>query len=184
MDLEEYLEGLEQCGDDEVEYLDRGRIGKASRLSVQFGVYDNMCILVRSDYDSLVERIAGHQHFRQDKAARIKDGVKITLFKYVDGPIFIQALDYTANGRIWEGMCSGNPDEVARQQVDYNVVLILHPRGKNVKEREEETQKLADAVREICTLVIKSRIPACIPKSDGNGILYDGPRKLVRYDPE
>ena len=172
MNLDEYLVGLKNCVDDEVK-IKSGRI--VSRFTAEFGVYDNWPILLRAEVEDVVKALQEHEKFS------FKDTIyfegKRHLFSYIPGTVELQVLN-SAGGFF----CNGNEEEIARQQSEYDITLLLHPYLENKIENVSDTKAMTMAINDLANYIKENNIPACFPLSTGWNDIDDYSR-IVRFDP-
>ncbi len=193
MKLEEYLNRLKNCPDNQIEK--------------EFGINDNWPIFLNGDFESVVEHFKESNLYNyqgQDENEMGGTGIN-HLFKNKRKTVGLQIFDWIAP------YCTGDEEEQQRQKIDYNMTIMFHPSHKvidyardsayffirrltkgNIPEEgalerasrlrkfaEEEghnedihwARAIAIEADNICQFLIKEKIPACIPLVKG----YVGP---------
>jgi len=79
MRLDEYLEALQNCPDEQ--------------LNDELGIYDNWPILLNADFGSIVEHLKQSKDYRITDTIEKSDGVK-HLFEYVPGTVILEVFNW------------------------------------------------------------------------------------------
>ncbi len=170
MELEEYLKGLQQCPNDLVDFVDcTGR--KISRLTAEFGIYDNFPIALEANFDKLMEVLKGsYDYIGIGKFTRTRKET----FKYSHGGIF-----YTSpTTEIIEKIFGLDKKKDLKKMIErLNTSLIINApynRGsdKNASEikklsQVEEAREIANLVIDIAKISIDNKFPLCLLRSTG-----------------
>lgn len=189
MELEAYLEALEQCPD---ELLTEGRRVPRWRLTTEFGIYDNFPILFNANYDNVVrdfkesvvsdEWLSGQYHcFKEDKLL-ITDYLpkesRNMRFNYIPGTVELQLRNWV------DGLTHdlGEEKHLQRQRREFNMGFYLHPYQEKEMEGVNRIRVIALVLTDICRYAQKRKIPLCLPNSMGADHQFDYSR-IVYFNP-
>lgn len=173
MRLEEYLERLQTCPDEQ--------------LKDELGVYDNWPIFLREKFTSVVGHLKRSDTYALRRVTRGHDG--IILFDYVPGTVEVQVFNYVPPS-ITTGCGMSDWDkhkkrESEKQLREYTTTLMLHPYQKRKMEGVHSSRALAEVIENIGKFVIENSIPACMPNSIGWKHRWDGDySRIVYHQPE
>jgi hypothetical protein len=163
--LEEYLEELQNCPDEQ--------------LTGELGVYDNFPIHLSGNLDCV------HRYFEQsdmyqdgsEYAKFMAPGVKKKWFSYVPGTVIISTEEEIAE---WP------PTEVIKdyESRGFNGTIQLHP-YQNKKMEGDSSRALAHVIKDMGEFLITENISACMPKTRGWNHLdeEDSLSRLVFHNP-
>ena len=155
MKLEEYLEALQNCPDEQ--------------LRDELGIYDNWPIFLNADFDNIVAYLRESKRYEHEKAIEKSDGIN-HLFDYVQGTVKLQVFNWIPPFAT-TGSSFGNTErgriESERQLRDYNMTIMLHPYQDRKIESVHWLRALAMVVDDIGQLIIRENIPACMPDTIG-----------------
>jgi len=165
MRLEEYLEALQNCPDEQ--------------LKDELGMYDNWPIFLNADFGSVVEHLRQSENYTHRKTIEETKGVK-HLFEYALGTVHLQVFNW-----IPPFFCNGSEEDKQRQKNDYNMTLILHPYQDRKIEGVHWLRALAMVADDIGQFSIRENIPTCMPNTIGWKYLDDkNYSKIVYHQPE
>ena len=157
MKLEEYLRALETCEDE--------------RLTTELGVYDDWAILLRTNFEKVVKYFQGLGKYKP--VYRLTEighttGREYTewLFDYVPGTVIVRIFDHIPPKvqAIFMGVASRSERRkyLQRQQIDYNVTLLLHPHQKRRVKDVHPYRAIAMVIKEIGQYIQREGIPYSI----------------------
>ncbi|MBS3162482.1 hypothetical protein J4467_01025 [Candidatus Woesearchaeota archaeon] len=148
MRLKEYLAELETCKDLE-------------RLFKEFRIHDNQCVLLRTNYDTLISDLLGltPQQFRFHSYS-VSD--KSQLIGFIHGPVIMEVYP---NVGLYDNSGERNTQ---RQLAEYNTEICLHPWNEDALSRRTHNYRLDMAQVSIILgeYAIKKRIPICFSHVD------------------
>lgn len=197
MDLEEYLEGIKNCSDETVEYNGR----ELSRLTLEWGVYDNFPILLRTNFERVKEFFDQNlsykergKHFDEPRPNSYYP------FIYLPGTVYGRVTDRDIKLKEPpEYMSRGKKEHFVRQR-EFNVGIMLHPYQAEGKEalikgkRMENTtweRALTLVTSDIGRWALAENIPLCLPNSCGWKYHTDEPKRtrkqlsrIVYFEPD
>ena len=166
MRLPEYLEALRNCSDETIEVEGR----KMSRLTAEFGVYDNWPIFLDADFKRAARNLQDSGKYVFYEKHR-----RILRFNFVPGTVVLQ---------VWNGAhpdcVRSNQEDQKRQLNDYRMTIMLHPYQKNKIENVSDERAIAIVIDDIGQYVMREKIPVCFPESRGWDNLKDYSR-IVYY---
>ena len=151
MKLEEYLRALETCEDE--------------RLTTELGVYDDWAILLRTNFEKVVKYFQESGKYKPVYGLIEIGHTKYTewLFDYVPGTVIVRIFDHIPPKVqvIFYGVASRSERRkyLQRQQIDYNVTLLLHPHQKRRVKDVHPYRAMAIVIKEIGQYIQRERIP-------------------------
>jgi hypothetical protein len=165
MRLEEYLEALGNCPDEQ--------------LQDELGIGDNWPIFLDAEFDTVVEHLRQSGSYRHRNTCEEGNGEVNHLFDYVPGTINLQVFNWTYSHL-------GSEKDQQRQEEDYKMTIMLHPyQEDNEIEGVHWRRALAMVVEDIGKFIIKEDIPVCMPKTIGNRYLSDEDySRIVYHEPD
>jgi len=178
MGLEEYLESLRNCPDEQ--------------LTDELGIYDNWPIFLDADFDRVIKylresgKYKNEQIQEHEKTGRGKTGTNHT-FDYIPGTVAIQAFNwiplYLTTGFGLKGTKSDR-DESDRQSRDYTVTIQLHNAQKLQMEGVHPNRALAIVAEELAQFIIRENISACLPNTIGWKYIHKNDHlKIIYHEP-
>ena len=173
MRLDEYLEALQNCPDEQ--------------LKDELGIYDNWPIFLNADFDSVVEHLKQSGDYGITDTIEKSDGVK-HLFQYTPGTVELQVFNWIPPFLTTDSGCNNTERdriESERQLRDYNMTIILHPYQDRKIEGVHWLRALAKVADDIGQFAIRENIPTCMPRTTGWKYLDDKDYpKIVYHQPE
>lgn len=154
MRLEEYLEALSNCPDEQ--------------LRDELGIYDNWPIFMQANFDRVIECLKSQEYLLKDTIERPR-GI-IHLFDYIPGTVELQVfnwipLAFTTGSGV--NRTESDKLESERQLRDYNITIMLHPDQERRIEGVNILRAIAIVVYDIGQFAIREKIPASMPNSIG-----------------
>jgi len=144
MNLDEYLKALKSCPD--------------SELRDELGVYDNWPVFINTDFEEFVGKLrsSGKYELRTTYDKPRSDWFlflpNIAILQVLSWPLPLVGKDYG--------------EEFQRRLKDYPKSLMLHP-VRDKSETVPYSRRLAIVIDDIGQLLIREKIPACMPDSIG-----------------
>lgn len=157
--LEEYLEALHNCPDEQ--------------LNDKLGIDDNWPIILNANPKSFAELLVQSGNYETKTKRENKTRILLHL-DYVPGAVEMRITNGVGNyclTRMRNEPLKLNTVESERQLRDYNMSITLHPyphRHHNIKiEGVSELRAMAIVIEEIGQLAIRENIPVCMTKTIG-----------------
>ena len=184
-----YLDALDICPNMILDHNGR----HITRLTYDYGVYDNWPILLRCPYEELISHLEGpgyrflstHYDDGQDFNRRFE----IVPDDFIPGVASVQAMSYVPSSALTgTGTLDGPGGAEAlghyrRQQAGYTVSLSLHPYSEKTELwMWASIRTLSGIVEDIGRFAIANRIPLCFPRSIGWKDIQDY-AQIVYYEP-
>ncbi len=173
MDLETYLAAIKACPDDKVDFVERlnGQLSSGrtiSRLTYEWGVYDNFPILIRSEVDVIVPLLTATGTFVDPQIPIMgnRPGEKRKLLHYSRGTIRLQ----TFNGAHF---LTRDPKHAETQKARCTMGFTLHPYQEKKVDGVPDLRVMAWAIEDIGMLAKEQGISLCFPRSVGWSNLGD-----------
>lgn len=154
MKLEEYLESLKKCSDED--------------LTDELGVYDNFAIFLKADLEDITRELIATGKYTVFERHQTNEGPKNILY-YTPGTVEMQVFQWipgwSTTGR---GMNSRKEDaeHSQRQLQDYNLTIMLHP-WQEKRAEIHRFRAMAQVIEDVSKIVKAKEIPLCIPSSVG-----------------
>jgi len=176
MRLDEYLEALQNCSDEQ--------------LTDKLGMGDNWPIFLNADFDSIVKHLRQSDKYKHDRIRKKTSGTN-HLFYYVPGTVILQVFNWIPSNSTTGNGCNnteGDRIESERQLRDYNMTIILHPYQKIEMDGVHRLRALAIVADDIGQFAIRKDIPLCLPRTtdckypdakDYSKIVYHKPKTPV-----
>ncbi len=149
MKLDEFLKALESCPDGE--------------LKEELGIYDNWPIFLKADFDHVFRCMEQDRTFEYLKERSREFHGFFHFFYYAHGTVYLQIM----NG-LWDINCSlrkGEDDKL--QSRGYRTTITFHPYQDRKMEGVNYLRAMAMAVADVSRLIIRERIPICVPRTLG-----------------
>jgi hypothetical protein len=175
MKLEEYLHRVETCPDEEVEFNSR----KMSLLQAEYGIYDNLPILLGVDYRKITNDLIGsrqsHEQFSGEyelKQTITSEGTETSsIFHYVPGTVLIKVNDRKIS------------EKTAIET--FNVGIMLHPYQDKEIENTHWMRAIAKVLVDFGKYAVKNNLPLCLPNSVGSRYIQtDYSSRIVYHNSE
>ena len=184
MRLEQYLEGVTTCPDKEV--LCDGRL--LHRLTIDWGIYDNYTILIKGDYDTVVDhfrtcgryKLLSRKKYYPETEAMTEKNFTVSRFNYLPGTIVLQVEDISQPPTI----SMSHSQHYKKQQKDYDITVTLHPyqKRRHVKDMNWQ-QVMVQVLKDICNYAREEGLRVCLPEATGHTQDQRHPR-MIYYNPE
>ena len=173
MKLDEYLEALQNCPDEQ--------------LKDELGVYDNWPIFLNADFDSVVEHLKESGKYKHTDTIKKDGGIK-HLFNYMPGTVEMQVFNWIPSMSTTGCGCNNTERdriESERQLRDYNMTIMLHPSQDRKIKGVYQLRALAMVADDIGQFAINENIPACMPNTTGWKYLdVNDYSKIVYHEPK
>jgi len=165
MKLDEYLVALRKCPDEQVEIAERFCFGVENEiryrmvdvLTAEFGVYDNFPILLKSDFNQVMEDFNNLGFTVVPSPTNAKGYAH-----YNDRPVSVQSWDYVFDSFVVTSKRISE-EHHDRQLKNYSIIMMLHPSRKH----RIDTRNLAIVIDHIGTYAMDNYLPLCFPRSGG-----------------
>lgn len=175
MKLEEWLEGVRRCADEEVEEGRKILFGsvenpeKRIRLTADFGVHDNWPILCGLPFNKLLEVIEGLNKFKFNE--RFCNGT-ISTYDYIPGTVKVQVTnDIGGSYLTYEGYeIKAEPKITMHQEFqrkNFSSGIMFHPYNEKKMQAPHWTRAMAIAIDEVISSLKTANARLCLPKSIG-----------------
>jgi len=149
MNLEDYLKGIRKIPDDE--------------LLAEFGIEDNISILINVDFDYVVGFLNENPQYREVGPSEL-EGKRVMRYTHeTDQGVATKVMDYLTDFCLTGfGFGKGRKDEeYRRQKRDYRITVQFHP-GSGDKSMGDQSRRIANAMVPIIQFILENNIPACI----------------------
>lgn len=148
MKLDEFLKALETCPD--------------RKLKEELGIDDNWPIFLKTNIDHVVRCLKKYKTFKYLKEGNYL-GLIYYLFEYVPGTVNLQVLDGLRDTNY--SLREDERDKLRSR--GYRTTTTLHPYQDRKMEGVNYLRAMAMAVADVSRLIIRERIPICVPQTLG-----------------
>ncbi len=164
MKLEDYLEGVRDCAD---ELVDTRR--RKTRLTSEFGIYDNFPLLVNvENYDEFANNAARDLTSDYQDRELVREGEEVEICFKSKNTIWIRKMEEAPSAYIVlpvedaEGLAKSMREE-------YNTYISFHIEGTWHGNEVERMRELAGVIEEVSMYAV-TKGDICMPRS--GGLLY------------
>ncbi|MFA6023131.1 MAG: hypothetical protein WC781_03510 [Candidatus Pacearchaeota archaeon] len=176
MKLQDYLQAIRECPDELVKRHEFTE--KQYKLTMEFGIYDNWPILLKTDFEQLLDFFKNSKKYTHDETKRYKNPPGICeLFSFIAGTVNLQVCNYTSGGKMY-----GEEVYEIIEKLGYNTRISLH----NYQEQKmpvNDMRAIVIVIENICkNYVIPENIPLMFPSSEGWNHLGDISRRVYFPD--
>jgi len=176
--LKKYLDRLRKTPDKKVIVnLGEGDRRELSMLTAELGVYDNYCILLRTDFSKAIEFLKNRRYL----PTAINEELAVFNHPHNLGGVELS----TGLNRANLSYLGEKEETVAQLEGDYNVTAMFHPDER--RHASQEMKACVSMIIDVIGFIRKNKIPACFPTSVGwrhegdiSRVIYYNPSRTQR----
>lgn len=157
MKLEEYLDGVEKCADELI--ILNGFDHKIHKLSIDYGIYDNFQILLKTNFNELLKKLQDSSFYSLENFYRPSDNIlenKNYWLNYTSNGCKLQLKNFIYN-------IASIKKEILKEG-GYNSTIIIHSKDKD-NDPVSWAKTIKPVVKNLGEYVMKNQIPSCFTPS-------------------